>query len=342
MMPNPKSFLLKEADAQSQYRLMIEEYSADNNVLDKGNALRSRFDIILNLALGVVPGKEKQLSGFQEKINRLLPGSEESERSLNLRLNRIRRVFNEKVQHRYNLEQGQKGKPKRSPFGWSDYYLCLQGVCDLIAYLSGVPIPPELRGASLALSANPGWHSTPLDVIVLAELFTGIKDIEEGLQIFKSYRRMLTKCRSLRLRVNFHLVSYSPALSEAYSGLGPAMSLTRYGDGHLQTAEALKRALAVLDESLERQEVLHGDKPWFLWLCRGLPTELDSGSVSRLEQLMAGKTISFYPIALRKDCVRAFESVWPTCGPYTLDSHLSANFFLSLLEGIQKLQSKSE
>ncbi len=341
-MPMSKSFLLSESEALSQYQQMIKDYSADNSVLDKGNALRTRFDIILNLALGTDPDGKNQTGGFMAMVDRVLPGEEDPEKSLNARMHRIRRIFNEKVQHRFVLEQGSKSKSAFAEFSWKDYVFCLEGVSDLVAYLSGVPIPPELKGATMRISANPSWHSTPLDVIVLTELFTSVNDLEEGVRLYKSYRQMLNKCRNLHLRVCFHLVLYSPALLEESSVFGPSFSSSDDNVFGVQTVNALDRALAVLDDSLQKQKALHADKPWFFWLCRSLPENLDSGQIAKMEQLMSMRMIAFYPVALRKECAQAFRSVWPTCGPYTLNSGLSTNFFHSLLKGIQKLQSQSE
>lgn len=342
MISMSKSYLLTETDAVSQYRLMIEEYSADNSVLDKGNALRTRFDIILNLALKTIPGTSVQNGGFMAMVDRVLPGTEEPEKSLNARMHRVRKIFNEKVQHRFELEQGRKSQSARAEFSWNDFIFCLEGVSDLVAYLSGIPIPPELKGATMSFSRSHSWHSTSLDVVVLVELFTGPQDMEEGIRLFKSYQQMLNKCRNLHLRVRFHLITYSPALTEESSVFGPVVNSAEDKVERIQPGYALERALSILDESLQRRDALHGDKPWFFWLSRGLPDELETEYVSKMEQLMTEQRIAFYPVALRKECVRSFEAIWPSCGPYTLNSRLSANFFLSLLDGIHKLQSQSE
>ena len=327
----PRSFLLSEGDALEQYRILIEEYSADNTYQDKGNALRTRFDIVLNLALKTVPGDEIMSGGFKTMIDRVLPSDDEYEAELKERLHRIRRIFNEKAQHRFRLEQGKRHSSPSTRFSRKDYENCLRGVIDLIAYLSGVPVPPVLQGATKSLNYLPVRPSARLDVILLMELYSKSTEIEDGLLLFKRYRQMINKSKSLKLHVDYHLLMYAPPLSEEATYFEEKIGPIPVGVSPQAVGNVLEMALDLLDVSFRKQEESGGAKPCFLWLCRGIPEKPDDDLVASLGDLMAEKKFAFYPVALTKSCVNDFTALWPACGPYTLNPRFSENFFISLL-----------
>lgn len=335
--------LLSECEAIIQYCHLLDEHKTNNTILDKGASLRARFDVILRMGITALrngnPQKE-DLSGFQVMIDLLVSSKSEQETNLNHRLHQTRLKFNKSIAHIFEHEQSLRNGYRIRAFEHKDYEFCLTAITDLIAYLSGVPIPPQLLSARQTLCAKPILGTKHLDITILVELYDNLENVHEGALFAQKFFEMLAEKERLKIEtVNLNLVTYCPSLAIAnpLSLKKEETTNTIYSSSPID--DALKAALLLSNHSDEKYQNNY-EKPWLMWICRSVGNRISQESQIQLQKLMDEKKIGFYPMCLKQKAKQDFLFLWPSCGPKDLNPQLIDNFCKSILETVQKKLSK--
>lgn len=309
---------------------------ADNSLLDKASYIRSRIDTILRMVYVAMFPKVKNTNNISqaELIEKTLDKSKWPK--LHARLDLARMILNAKAMHRFELENSTKGPQKE--LTENNYKHCLKTICDFIAVMSGIPIPPALLHACDKASPCPVKNYSRIEVIFLIQLFSDISQMGKGAFILSQLKKMIGERERIGLdSLNVKVVTYAPPMT--------LMDLPAVGEHSKASAScgsdvALTTALDLLETAITRTEDLGGDKPWLMWMAHDITDRLGEESVNRLQQMMDDKKIGFYPMALAPEAKEHFTKQWPDCGPKDLNPSLANNFFNSVLLTIQGMHAE--
>jgi len=329
--------LISEAEARSQYLQLIESIKV-HEMPAKAAMLRAQFDIILHLCIESHLGRELSRNDefrVVDIINILFPEGEPALKDLRDKLHQLRKMLNTLSAHIYpQYKRLQQGKCAQV-FGRYEYEFSLDVISELIAFVSGSPIPPQINEAKMRLERVRIANNNRLDILLMMELFTSIDEVQDGDILIRHYKEMLSKKNELGLtNVHFQLITYCQPICTSINR--PLSSSTPFN-------ETLKESLKQLYDALDLRAAYQCERPWFILLCRGLPREVDSGLIQALKELYSEKKIDFMPMALNEEVVSQYKSTWPHCGPIRLSPSMSSNFFKELLASIQRvLQSNQD
>jgi uncharacterized protein YegL len=256
-------------------------------------------------------------------------------------LHEIRELFNG-IQHQYR--KGRDIGRYHVFFSSHDYRFCLHGIADLVQNVSNSPIPPQLIQACKRLSYRKMKYR--LEIIILLELFDKLKHAEKGIRLLNNIENMMKEKEEIGLDLlTFHIITYSPTINV----ISPIERSSDFRINEFQSIyvnpvnDGISKGLDIVGQSVDHwmgSDEKRIDKPWFMWLCNSLKTDIDPNILKRLQQLIDADVIGFYPIALdSQETYDKFEKILPNCGPKNLDSNLSENFFKSILSTVQRMHT---
>ena len=331
---------LSEDLANRQYALLLDCFLQNYDFA----ALRSRFDVILSLAVKGKLGKQPEDNSFKGKIDVLFPPDSKDEATIemNHRLNDMRRQLNTKIAHTIeDEEQILMGKWVRK-LQKKDFKNFLSNVADLISLLSSVPIPGELRAACRTL--QPVSVNEKMEVVFVMELFDNLAHLKDGVNVLERFKDMLAEKNRLGLtQLELYLIVYAPetALLSNLFTLDDFVHKSHTLSNTSPADKALCMAIDLLNGAIERWLDGDGRRPELIWMCHDFSQTLQHENKEKLEQMNLGGVIGFTPIAWQPSAIEQFKKMWPHCRPYNADPALAGNFFDSFIESIQRKKIKT-
>lgn len=308
--------LLTSQQAKEQYQALLDEYKSQSAISDKGRTLRTRLDVILQLAAS-------RNQNIFDNLNEVFDGhATETEVSLLNRLTNVRLKLNNLVHGNRFITEAQ-------------YRQYLSVVCEFVCYISSTPMPPQLILATLSLVPRDIPENRGLDVVVLLQLYSSMEQVGDGANILKEFHKMFEQKDFLRLNtVRFHLFTYGCPLFQL-SDISHSTDLRQKGKYTPSIDDvALNRALGHIAQL--PPPASEKDRPWLMWLCQDISPDLPAVMVQRLAEMKEQKQLAFLPIPLNRGAHGQFLQLWPDCKPTPLSPGLAGNFFLSVLNTIQK------
>ncbi len=332
--------LITGEEAASQYRQLIESIKVAS-YQEKAAMLRTQFDTILHLCaerrLGRELGKNDN-SSFQGLIDILFPeGRNPALADLRNRLHRLRLKFNRLSAHTFPLYKDQQAGKSVRWYGQRDYEFSLDVLSELIAFVSGSPVPPQVNSAKKQYERIRIYTENRLDIILMMELFTAIDEVEDGTVLLQRFNEMVSQANKLGLmNVHFQLITYcQPVCSTTKSTLELLPSIP--------FNLAMDESMNLVYDAIDLNEAYHCERPWFILFSRSIPDEADTGVIQEIKELYTERTIDFMPIALNEAVKRQYNSIWPNSRPVRVSPSLSSNFYKELLASIQRqLQSNQK
>lgn len=339
-----KQWIFSEKEASRYYRSIVGSFQEDGTLEDKANRLRSIFDFVLRDAInkkyhGDVPNLKT--IGFQVMVDELYSGDDVKTKEFCEKLHSVRSLFN-KIQHHY--QKGMTIQMSQVHLSNSDYNYCLQVITDLVENLSGIPVPPELQQARKELGHKRMKHQ--LEIILLVELFDKLDNLDRGVYIMREIDKMIKDKDDIGLdMLKIHLVTYCPNMNyispiEHYADFKRNEFLSCFIN---PVNDALSKGLDLLNLAVDSYLEPTGgksDKPWFVWLCDSLKYDIDIAHIAKIQQYIDADVIGFYPISIdSQETMEKFEKIIPGCGPKVVDCKLSGNFFKSILDTVQTMNS---
>lgn len=333
---------ITEEEAINLYRELVNLHFSDIDIIDKANRLRSQFDIILRMAFEKKyedqqnDDKKNKNNSFADLLDDLFAEADERGEKLKTDLNTVRKIFNKKVQHIYNLLKFRKKSSARNTISENEYKFCLRTIAVLISFLSGTPIPSSILDASLLLEYKEMKRS--LDIVIILELYDDLNRINKGVSVLKNLKKMNRIKNKLGFnKLNVSVVVYSQPVS--------VLSNNNLDSTSSSLNDALQSGLKFLDSAVtkwidDREGLV--DKPWLMWLCFDLKKEISQEHIKKINEMLDAKIFGFYPIDMNNGKVtEIFKEYWPNCKPILMNPDKSNNFFnTSILLTIQRMQNK--
>ena len=327
--------LITDEEATSQYRQLVKSIK-EATYREKAAMLRTQFDILLHLCVERHIGRElkrNEVQGFEGLIDTLFPkNGDPALEGMRTRLHELRKTFNHLSAHTYlQFKREQSGKRVRK-YGQHEYEFSMDVLSELIAFVSGSPIPASVNSAKKELKRIGIANKNRLDIILMMELFTSIDEIEDGSVLVRNYKEMLSQMKELGLEnVQFHLVTYCRPICTDDSISNESLFSIPFN-------EALYESLNKLYDALDLIEAYNCERPWLVMLCHGVSNDADKGLIQELKDLYIKRTIDFMPVALNKESMDQINTIWPHSKPYRITSSVSSNFYKELIAAIQQQQ----
>lgn len=319
---------ISQSSAYEHYDRLYDLHTLDIFPKDKANRLRTELDLITAKAIRGKYGDEiteklKSLTVYERLSNHLFDDGDELSVKLRADLHQVRHFFNN-VQHRGHYVT--EGK----------YMNFFRSVVDCVSFFSSVPIPSHLLYACNPVSEFK--MTRRLDVVIVLELYNSLNNVEDGVFVLKSLKRLLKKKNDLRLKdLHIHVVVYGKPIV-CYKADDDCQD-TSVNDG-------LKCGLGYLHNAISGWE--HNktgvDKPFFIWLTHTSDPQLSSENVDHIQKLIDERKVNFYPVRLCNSGDhrnRNLNEIWPGIVPILMNIRRSDNFFNdSLLGTIERMQNR--
>lgn len=273
--------------AKQSYARILAICSSQSSWNDKGNALRTVFDNLLD-ELCKNNGMAEGLSKFQERRESLYPeGSEERKR-----LGKLSWILN-RLQHRvdYTLTK-------------SDFNDCLKMICEHIAKSSGAPYPDELALMLKPMEKNNSPVKRP--VIILKELYCSLDQIKHASLFLQSYHDNIMRKDFEGFRdIQFDLITYAanPILSPHNKGkknTQETASCTDTGYRKEIATAALEKTIETIKDRYWSDLSDNSKAPFFFWIFYDMNLEKDDDITDDINNLISELDISFYPIVVSR------------------------------------------
>lgn len=321
--------------AKASYRRIIDICSSQGSWRDKGNALRTVFDNLLD-ELCKNNGVSEGLSKFQERREKLYPeGSKEREllSMLSGKLNQL--------QHRIHYN-----------FTKIEFNECLKMICGHIAKSSGSPYPDELALLLKPVARNNNSVKRP--VIILKELYNTLDQVRHADLFLQSYRDHIGRKNYEGFKnIKFDLITYTvnPILSPENKGKdNTGKANTCHGEEYRKeiTISALMNALQTIRDRYWGDMSVNSKTPFFFWIFYNLPLKETDEIVEDINSLISELDISFYPIVVSQgnesaETGRRAKDLFPKSKNVVIQNHpeLPDNLFKTIFNAISASNQKS-
>ena len=333
--------LLSQDQADKLYAYLLDLHMDNNQIRDKLHNLRAKFDLALDWAYSSLSIKNEESVGFKGKIDAIFPpdSPEENVCKMNKLLNNQRWFLNTQLAHTAEKEERRMRGAKTIVIDKKVYRQYLQNMSEMIAMISGIPIPSKLIHAyNLPNSAT---MSKKMDVVILFELFDRFENIDDGMKVLHQMNSWIKNRETVGLdKLTIHIVMYSAGIL-FYNGTRTGFVEKLGTNAEKALCEALFR-MEIATNKRKNNETKYL-KPWLIWICQDIKTIDFSGkSVEKLQESLKKRQFSFYPLVMQQDDTDDLSSLHFKEGhkPDYIVAGLAENLFNSISETIMRIDKR--